>query len=146
MTDSLPYSNSDPADSTQFDSYANAFIMSKYGNSFAKAANSFEILQILSTFVHNTKAKHQNLEYVRSTSLKPWWTMDDFLLHLEHILVLNSKIKCPCQVAGAQAHSIQALSIVQYPVLNFKLEGGVHPTFYPQIRSTSHFKHDFISH
>ena len=33
--------------------------MSIYGNSFAEAANSFENLQFVITFVHNTKAKHK---------------------------------------------------------------------------------------
>jgi len=44
-----------------------------------------------------------------SSNLHP---MDDFPLRLEHVLVLNSQIKCACRVAEAQAHQIQAPSIV----------------------------------
>ena len=46
------------ADSTKFDSHANAFVMFKYGNLFAIAANPFRNLKFAITFVHNTKVKH----------------------------------------------------------------------------------------
>ena len=45
------------ADGAKFDSCANAFIMSKYGNSFVMVANSFKNLQFVITFVHNTKLR-----------------------------------------------------------------------------------------
>ena len=47
------------ADSTKFDSHANAFVMFKYGNLFAIAANPFRNLKFAITFVHNTKVKHK---------------------------------------------------------------------------------------
>ena len=37
----------------------NTFVMFKYGNWFAMAANSFKILKFVITFVHNTNVKHK---------------------------------------------------------------------------------------
>ena len=70
--------------------------------------------------------------------------MDDFPPRLEHVPVLNSQIKCACRVAEAQAHQIQAPSIVRHPLPNFQLGRGVNPPFYLQLRSTSYPKRDFI--
>jgi hypothetical protein len=46
----------------------NAFIMSKYGNSFVMAVIHSKIYNFVITFVHNTKEKHK-------LSPKPWWTI-----------------------------------------------------------------------
>ena len=75
------------ADSTKFDSHANAFVMFKYGNLFAIAANPFRNLKFVITFDHNKNGKHNcrtsiwlSLEIStlfcissRSTNPKPWW-------------------------------------------------------------------------
>ena len=63
--------------------------MSKYGNSFAMAANSFEILQFVITFVHNTK-QSTNLEYVRSKIL-----VDNKDLHVTQISNLDQQFLVP---------------------------------------------------
>jgi hypothetical protein len=70
--------------------------------------------------------------------------MDDFPLRLEHVLDPNSQIKYTCRVAEAQAHQIQAPSIVRHPRPNFQLGRGVDPPFYLQLRSISRPKRDFI--